>query len=99
MSGQTDSLRLCWKTYSKNLHPTQGNKCIFHSGGMTLVTEESERMLILSQEIAALNDIPDAGNGIDAEARRLRRNRRRDQTARPPEKTRVSRRGPLLKCT
>jgi hypothetical protein len=37
------------------------------------MTEESERTLILLQEIAALNDIPDAGNGIDADARRRRR--------------------------
>ena len=37
------------------------------------MTEESERTLLLLQEIAALNDMPDAGTGVDSEARRRRR--------------------------
>lgn len=37
------------------------------------MTEESERTLVLLQEQAALNDISDSGDSMNADARRRRR--------------------------
>ena len=37
------------------------------------MSEESERMLMLLQELAALNDISASGNRMNADARRRRR--------------------------
>ena len=37
------------------------------------MTEKSDRTLMLLQELAAFNDMPDSGTGVDAEARHKRR--------------------------